>query len=57
MWFIQHFFCRQIIFGIKAILKIATVSLSPSFLVSTSFSVALHLRCLAWIKALANRSP
>lgn len=42
---------------IKAILKIATVSLSPSFLVSTSFSVALHLRCLAWIKALANRSP
>lgn len=37
---------------IRAILKIATISLRPSFL-----SVALHLRCLPWIKALANRSP
>lgn len=42
---------------IKAILKITTVLLRPSFIVSRSFSVALHLRCLPWIKALANRSP
>lgn len=40
----------------KAILKIATFSLRPGFIVSWSFFVALHLRCLAWIKALANRS-
>lgn len=41
---------------IKAILKTTTFSLRPSFIISWCFSVALHLRCLAWIKALANRS-